>query len=187
MAGDLLVEPGPALHFVQRFPEAMREDLLWVIRRLVSVEAGNAIPDFIFAASDHAARGKPHRALSDVVKTLGESPRAQVVMLAGDVGSDALAAVLPEPTRIGPPDREIVAAALSLADAGGVGAAPELPSDAALRALGYHGLRIAMRSGDRPSLRRGRPRLRSSSSTRSTRPVTGTGRTGTPRITGARW
>lgn len=130
-------------------PEAMREDLLWVIRRLVSVEAGNAIPDFIFAASDHAARGKPHRALSDVVKTLGESSRAQVVMLAGDVGSDALAAVLPEPTRIGPPDREIVAAALSLADAGGVGAAPELPSDAALRALGYHGLRIAMRSGDR--------------------------------------
>ena len=133
-------------------PEAMREDLVWVIRRLVPLDASHAVPDFVFAASNEAAREKAHRSLTDVVKLIGASPRAHVVMLAGDPGQDATAVALPEPVKVGPPDQEVIAAALSLTIAEGDGPIPELPTDPQLRAIGYHGLRIAMRRGDRSGI-----------------------------------
>ena len=117
-------------------PESMREDLVWVIRRLVPLEAGDAVPDFIFAASDQAARGKAHRSLTDVVRMIGASFRAHVVMLAGNLGPDPSAVALPEPVKVGPPDREAVTAALSLVTAEGGGPIPELPLDPQLRAIG---------------------------------------------------
>ncbi|MBK4217944.1 AAA family ATPase [Paracoccus caeni] len=56
-----------------------------------------------------------------------------------------IARMLPEPIRLGPPDRSLIAAALSLRGDGYSAIAAKLPTDAALRQLPAAGLRFALR------------------------------------------
>lgn len=174
----LLSEPGAITTLVCQ-PEVMRADLVWALQRLIASETGGGSPEIIHVGKD-GDRDMSSKRLLGLATKLGSTSAGQIVMLGSDLGgSKDLSPLLPEPIRIGPPDREALAAALSLINVGESGPAPELPSDADLRAIGHHGIRIAMRFRDRLriaiELRRMADRLRASGSAMTLSDIAGYG------------
>lgn len=144
----LMIEPGAITVIVCR-PSSMLEDLVWATRKLIRLKTGEA-PEFLRLAAEADGSKASRTTAKHVLQMLTGTNKPQIVVMTdNDHVPAAMAALLPVPINVGPPDRESLAAALSLVEADDPTAVGEIPADTALRAIGFDGVRLALRFNDR--------------------------------------
>lgn len=143
----LMTETGAITVLVCK-PAAMRDDMIWAARSLIRMRVGET-PDFLLFPTEADGTKAVRRAMQ-ILQVLAATDRPQIVVQGPDDHVPAaMAALLPAPVTVGPPDRETLAAALSLVPADDPASVGEVPADAALRAVGWDGIRLALRFSDR--------------------------------------
>lgn len=143
----LMTETGAITVLVCK-PAAMRDDMIWAARNLIRMRVGET-PDFLLFPTEADGTKAARRAMQ-ILQMLAATDRPQIVVQGPDDHVPAtMAALLPTPVNVGPPDRETLAAALSIVAAGDPASVGQVPADAALRVIGWHGIRLALRFSDR--------------------------------------
>ncbi|SCY87785.1 AAA family ATPase [Paracoccus tibetensis] len=132
-------------------PAGLAGDLAIVLAQLIEAEHPTRKLNLVCSSGRaHAPETKPLDAVAGFWKDALAEGRGAHLLILGDAAQlpRRMARLLPPVLQLGPPDREVVAAALSLGDPGPLTGDCALPPDAALARLGADAWRLALRLPD---------------------------------------
>lgn len=138
-----LTRPGE-ITLIRCRPAGLASEVGWALKRLLLSDNPEGKFDVTVSVQGDQARGSApcmiERCLENTLVT-----RTAQILVSCDAGiASRFADLLPAPVSVGPPDRDVIAAALSVSTGQWCEAA-DLPDESALRALGLDGLRLALR------------------------------------------
>ncbi len=135
-------------------PHGIANEVAWALRRLLSNAApGSKFDVTVTCASEGPRNAGQNKVESAIDAALGGIDARILIVNGPEAVPPRFAALLPESLVVGPPDREMIAVAVTVAAGSGTPCgADELPSDAALRRIGIDGLRMALRLRGLPEI-----------------------------------